>query len=40
MFIGMDTDKLAALVSLGFDIDLCEAVLQEKHLTLEEAIEK
>jgi len=36
----MDTDKLAALVSMGFDIDLCETVLQETHLTLEEAIER
>ena len=38
--LGMETDKLATLVSMGFDIDLCEAILQVENLTLEEAIQR
>ena len=36
----MDSDKLAVLVSMGFDIDLCEAILQIENLTIEEAVQR
>ena len=36
----MASDNLATLASMGFDIDECEKVLQERGITIQEAIQR